>query len=128
MGETMALWYLSTTAGPKVLYGSEMISDTDKKVQKELGRWWIDMVSKAVGVSSVSDKLKDFAQRPTSYVSMRSLAKETNKPPWSVTQTMKKVGLLHRVTLSQWPLREPMHKSPKGHYGHLWRKLVSRSD
>ena len=25
MGETMALWYLSTTAGPKVMYGSEII-------------------------------------------------------------------------------------------------------
>ena len=33
------------------------------------------------------------------YVSMRSLAKETFDPPWGVTHSLKKVGLLSRVGL-----------------------------
>jgi len=99
MGETMALWYLSTTAGPKVMYGSEMIPDRDERVHRLLNKWWLDMVSKAVGVSSVKDNTTGYQQRETSYVSMRSLAKETFDPPWGVTHSLKKVGLLSRVSL-----------------------------
>ena len=35
MGETMALWYMSTTAGSKVMYGSEIIPDADGSVAKK---------------------------------------------------------------------------------------------
>ena len=105
------------------MYGSEMIPDKDNKVQRSLSKWWLDMVSKAVGVSSVKDNLTDYPQRPTSYVSMRSLAKETVEPPWGVTQVMKKVGLLSRVSLHT----ESM-ASTRAHArvakGSLWGSLV----
>ena len=116
-------WYLATTAGPKVMYGSEMIPDKDGKVQRSLSKWWLDMVSKAVGVSSVKDNLADYPQRPTSYVSMRSLAKETVEPPWGVTQVMKKVGLLSRVSLHTESMASTRAHAPVAK-GSLWLSMV----
>ena len=49
MGEAMALLYLSSTAGPKTLFGSEAIPDLEDKLYPVLNRWWFDLVSKAVG-------------------------------------------------------------------------------
>ena len=57
MGESMALLYLSSTAGPKTLFGSEAVPDTEDKLFHTLNRWWSDLVSKAVGVSSTNDIL-----------------------------------------------------------------------
>ena len=84
-----------------------------------LNRWWLDMVSKAVGVSSVKDKLAEFQQREPAYVSMRPLAKETFEPPWGVAQSMKKVGLLSRVSLHTESMASTRAHAPVAK-GPLW--------
>ena len=93
----MALWYIQSTATPKVLAGSEIIPDPDSSLSNKLTKWWLDIVSKATRVSSANDVFTPYNQRPSSFVRIRTLCTETLEAPWRVTHTMNKVGLLGRV-------------------------------
>ena len=59
-----------------------------------------------------------------SYIRKRTLAKESIDPPWGVTNTMKKVGLLYRVSLPTDSMASARALSPVAK-GSLWSSLVS---
>ena len=93
----MALWYVQSTATPKVLAGSEVIPDSDPALNNKLTKWWLDIVSKATRLSLANDVFTPYNQRPTSFIRLKTLCAETLEPPWGVTHTMNKVGLLGRL-------------------------------
>ena len=103
MGESMALWYVQSTATPKVLAGSEVIPDSDPALTNKLTKWWTDIVSKATRLSSANDIFSPYNQRPSSFTRLRTLCAETLEPPWGVTHTMNKVGLLGRIHRHTYP-------------------------
>ena len=95
MGESMALWYIKSVAGPRVLHGCEMISDP--LGAGEAREMWNGLLCKALSFTNHIKQKQEFRLRPEVFIPKTLMAAETDEKPWDIQFATRSAGLLWRI-------------------------------